>query len=87
MYCGPLREQRDRQRQALILALLAALSLASLGCATPKTIDGRPVIGTRWVDGKVVYVLGETEADRQRLQEGAREAEVAGKDVVFKPLK
>ncbi|WP_438483551.1 hypothetical protein [Oleiharenicola lentus] len=45
------------------LSLLAAtLGVLTSGCATPKTIDGRQVVATRWVDGKLVYVLAPPDA-------------------------
>jgi hypothetical protein len=62
------------------LLLLAGLLLD--GCATPKEINGRKVLHTLWQDGRIVYVLEEDKAAKQK----AREADEAAREIVFKPL-
>lgn len=64
--------------------VFASLILVLCGCATPKEIDGQKVIGTRWVKGRVVYIL---EGNEDAMKKGAAEAEEASKGVVFAPTK
>ena len=66
--------------------LVLGLTLAGAGCVTrPSEIDGHKVIGSKWVDGRVVYVLAVKEDDQKRMREMAMEAEEAAKGVVFRP--
>jgi hypothetical protein len=58
------------------------------GCQNQtKEIDGRPVIGVRWVDGKVVYILGQKAGDKEATERMAKEATDAAAGVVFEGKK
>ena len=71
----------------LMLLFAAAPLLAAAGCQThPAEIDGRKVVGVRWVDGKRVYLVEGAERDRVTMMVAAEEAREAGRGVVFKPL-
>jgi len=67
---------------------LALALLSGGGCVShPQEINGHRVTGTRWVNGHVVYVLADSEADQQRMQDSAKEADAASRAVVFRPLR
>lgn len=64
-------------------AIVALLALCCASCATvPKFIDGQRVIGTKWVNNHVVYVV---EGNREIMLTKAQEGELAGRGVVFRP--
>jgi len=63
---------------------LCVIAVALSGCATPKEINGKKVVATRWVDGRVVYIL---EGDKEAMKRAAEEAREAAKGLVFKPEK
>ncbi|HWL15680.1 MAG TPA: hypothetical protein VNR00_08745 [Opitutus sp.] len=71
------------QRRVFAALFGAIFLIVAAGCATPQTIDGRRVIGTRWVNGRIVYVL---EGDEEALRRGANEATEASEGIVFAPL-
>lgn len=78
----------QRRPGAAAICGLAGLIIAfgATGCVTrPKEINGHKVVGTRWVDGHLVYVLAESDTDRERMRASAEEADTAAKGVVFKP--
>ncbi len=69
------------------LLLMAVSLFAATGCRTPpKEIDGRKVVGVRWVDGKPVYLVEDASGDGVTMEAAAEEAREAGRGVVFKPL-
>lgn len=73
-----------RLRVAMVLAAL----VVGCGCVTrPQEISGHKVVGTRWVNGHVVYVLADSEADKQRMRDSAEEADEAARSVVFHPTR
>lgn len=66
----------------------AVALLGATGCETlPQEIDGRKVVGVRWVDGKRVYLVEDANGDRTTMTAAAEEAREASRGVVFKPLK
>jgi len=63
---------------------LAVLAVTLGGCeATPKTIQGRKVVGSNWVQGVKVYHLEPNEDDILALQKTLRESAEAVKEIVF----
>ena len=79
-------DDRDATRPTMRVLAIPVLALAAAGCvARPTEINGHKVVGTRWVNGHVVYVLAESESDQARMRDSARAAEEASKGVVFKP--
>ncbi len=78
--------RRRAHRLGLLIAVAAFLS--SAGCQThPKEIEGRKVVGVRWVDGKRVYLVEDANGDRTTMTAAADEAREASEGVRFKPLK
>lgn len=64
------------------------LALGAAGCLLhPREINGHKVVGTRWVNGHLVYVLAESESDQERMRDAAQAAGEASKTVVFKPTR
>lgn len=63
--------------------LTLVLALCS-SCTTPKEIEGQKVIGKKWVDGQLIYIV---EGNREVMMKGSAEAKEASKGVVFAPLK
>lgn len=67
-----------------MLALGALLAVGLLGCETlPTHIDGRKVVGMRYVDGRRVYVVESRQGDRVEVIEIAAESARAAKGIVF----
>lgn len=79
--------RRHAHRLGLLFAIAAA-TLGATGCQTqPKEIEGRKVVGVRWVEGKRVYLVEDANGDRTTMTVAAEEARQASEGVVFKPLK
>ncbi len=67
------------------IATISILMLALGGCQNPQYINGRKVIGTRWQNGHVVYILAPSEEDQAATQKALKESEAAAKEVTFQP--
>ena len=65
------------------LFLLLVLALA--GCQTPNTVDGRKVIGSRWINGRLVYFVEPSAQDLADFQKQLKESEEAGRKTTFQP--
>ncbi len=85
-----------RRFPSRLILLLVACVLA--GCQTDKIYQGQRVKASRWVNGRVVYILEDGHAvyaplraksdaeSRRKLREGAEENRSAAQGVVFAPL-
>jgi hypothetical protein len=73
-----------RKRGAKIAAFSLLLAVLG-GCQSPKYVNGRKVIGTRWLDGHVVYVLAPNEEDQAATQRALKESEDGAREVTFQP--
>lgn len=63
---------------------MVVIVIGLLGCETlPTHIEGRRVVGTRYVDGKRVYLVEDRRGDRTEVIEIAAESAKAAKDIVF----
>ena len=51
----------------------------------PRYVNGRKVIGTRWVDGRVVSVLAPNEEDQAAIKKVLKDSETAAREVTFVP--
>lgn len=72
--------------RAATLLICCVATLA--GCQNRVTeINGRKVIGSRWVNGQIVYLLADDKADAQAMKKASDDAKNASKGIVFKPLK
>jgi len=66
-----------------LLPIVLVFSCLS-GCQQlPKEHNGRPVIGVKWSEGRMVYVLGPKPGDREEIERIAREGTEAAADVKF----
>ncbi len=71
---------------------------ALAACQTDKTYQGQRVKASRWVNGRVVYILEDgravyaplrsktNEEDRRKLNESAQENRSAAESIVFAPM-
>lgn len=62
--------------------LLAAIVLA--GCASPGAVDMSKVQSIRYVDGKPVYIMKDTEEQRKALLKEAQQTRKEIGGIVFK---
>jgi hypothetical protein len=68
-----------------VVCLFLLLTLS--GCQSPRYIDGRKVIGTRWENGHVVYMVAPNEEDRAATQKALKDSADAARNVTFEPAR
>ena len=61
------------------------LLLTLFACQNPRYINGRKVVGARWVNGHVVYLLEPSEEDRAATQKALKDSDEAARTVTFEP--
>ncbi len=75
-------------RAVATVLILVQVALALCSCATRKEINGEKIIGTRWVDGKVVYVTAPANAEQQeKIRQEANELRKLNDETKFEPIK
>jgi|GEM_PF-2083450 len=90
----------DRQKHEMIRKLthslmryhkllpLGLILLVVGGCSThPKEYNGRPVVGVKWSEGEMVYILGPKAGEKEEIERIAREGIEAASDVKFSGTK